>query len=157
MTTSWRTRDFKSPRQLHWVSRDFSLPPTGWGTDFTWPRRTKRRHSNWHVLNAPLLNNVSDSHPLALMLSHSEGCHHDTSAHLCLCPCGEATPPYPNRHTDAFSSKQKIIRLEIKCERIHKGWRKHYIVFHEWKQSKYTNTSTARCWSCVEEYVNWKS
>ena len=65
--------------------------------------------------------------------------------------------PYPNRHTDAFSSKQRINRLGIKCERIHKGRRKHYIVFHEWKQSKYTNTSTARCWSCVEEYVNWKS
>ena len=53
--------------------------------------------------------------------------------------------------TDALSSDKRIIRLEIKCERIHKGRRKQDVVFHEWKQSKYTNTSTAGCRSCVEE------
>ena len=38
--------------------------------------------------------------PLAFMLSHSEGCHHDTSAHWCLQQCDDATPPNTNRHTD---------------------------------------------------------
>ena len=40
--------------------------------------------------------------PLALMLSHSEGCQHDTSAQLCLCQCDDAPPPDPNRHTDRW-------------------------------------------------------
>ena len=38
--------------------------------------------------------------PLALMLSQSEGCHHDTGAHLCLRQCNDATPPDLNKHTD---------------------------------------------------------
>ena len=36
--------------------------------------------------------------------------------------------------------------------RIHKDRRKHYVVFHEWNQSKCTNTSRARCWSSTEEF-----
>ena len=40
--------------------------------------------------------------PLALMLFHSEGCHHDTSALLCFWQCDDAIPPNPNRHTDQW-------------------------------------------------------
>ena len=61
--TSWRTGDFRSPRQLHWAPRDFSLPLTGGRTNLAWARRTKSRGSNWHVFNAPLLNISWYSHP----------------------------------------------------------------------------------------------
>ena len=38
--------------------------------------------------------------PLALMLFRSEGCHHYTSAQLCLWQWDDATLPDPNRHTE---------------------------------------------------------
>ena len=61
--TSWRTQNSKSPRQLQWAPRDFSLPLTGRRTNLARPTRTKSRRSNWHVFNAPLLNDVWYSHP----------------------------------------------------------------------------------------------
>ena len=42
------------------------------------------------------------SSPLALTLSHSERCQHDTCAQLCLWQCDDATPPDPNKHTDQW-------------------------------------------------------
>ena len=35
--------------------------------------------------------------------------------------------------------------------KIYKDRRKHYVVLHEWNQGNCTNTSIARCRSCVEE------
>ena len=50
----------------------------------------------------------------------------------------------------AMGSRRTTILLKNKYERIHKDRRKHYVVFHEWKQSKCTITSRARCRSCAE-------
>ena len=40
--------------------------------------------------------------PLALMLSHSEGRHYNTSAHWCLWQCDGGTKPDPNKHRDQW-------------------------------------------------------
>ena len=61
--TSWRTGNFKFPRQLYAAPKDFSLPLTRGRTKFNWPRRTKSRRSNWHIFNLPLLNDIWKSHP----------------------------------------------------------------------------------------------
>ena len=51
-----------------------------------------------------------------------------------------------------MGNERRITRLENKCERIQEDRRKNYVVFHEWNQSKRTNTSRARCRSCAEEH-----
>ena len=42
---------------------------------------------------------------------------------------------------EALGSNWRTTLLENKCEKIHKDRRKHYVVFHEWSQSKCTNAS----------------
>ena len=61
--TSWGTWHLKPPWQLHRTTGDLSLPLAGRRTDLAWPRRTKNRRTNRHVLNAPLLNHVWYPHP----------------------------------------------------------------------------------------------
>ena len=53
---------------------------------------------------------------------------------------------------EAMGSTWRTSLVENKCERIHKDRRRHYVSFHDWNQSKCTNTSRARYRPCVEEY-----
>ena len=57
-----------------------------------------------------------------------------------------------------MGSKSGTILIEAKYQRVHKGRRKHHVVFHQRNQSKSTNTSRARYRSTAEQLKtknNW--
>ena len=62
----------------------------------------------------------------------------------------ERKEQYTQNECEAMGSKWRTTIFENKCERIHKDRRKHYVVIHEYNQSKCPYTNRARCQSCAE-------
>ena len=50
-----------------------------------------------------------------------------------------------------MSNKPGTILIEAKHQGIYKDRRKHYVVLHQWNESKRMNTSRATCRSSIEE------
>ena len=56
------TGNLKFPRQHHRAPRNLPLPLAGGRTNPAGPSGTKSRRSNWHILNAPLFNDIRNLH-----------------------------------------------------------------------------------------------